>query len=134
MARTKKSGDDHGPVTTLHDVIPRTERLLEAYASGQREPGVTGVTVLASGAVLAQQLAARDAATAGLGERVGYEWVHTRLVGKSLLSCIYLEKFTAGVLVWRWVWYQNGAQWCVLRLDISADVRELVHMLPDLAQ
>jgi hypothetical protein len=134
MAQTKKSSADNGPVRSLHDVIPRTECLLEAFADGQRDAGMTGVTFLMPGPALAQQLATRDAAAAALGARVGHEWVDTRLVGKSLLSCLYVEKFAAGLLVWRWVWYENGEQWTVLEFDISADVRGIVHILPNVAQ
>lgn len=136
MARTRNNtgSADAGPVRTLQDVIPRTERLLEAYAAGQRERGVTGVMVLVPSDVLAQELAARDGAAAGFGARIGLEWVDTRLVGKSLLSCIYLEKFTAGLLVWRLVWYDNGEAWAVARLNISADLGAMVHLLPNPAQ
>jgi hypothetical protein len=76
----------------------------------------------------------RDGAAAGLGARVGYEWIDTRLVGKSLLSCIYLERFALGLLVWRFVWYDNGDEWALLQLDISPDLGAIVHVLPNPAQ
>jgi hypothetical protein len=76
-------------------------------------------------------LVVRDEASVGLGARVGHEWVDTRLVGKSLLSCIYVERFTAGLLVWRFVWYFNGDEWGVVQFDISADLTALVHLLPN---
>ena len=76
-------------------------------------------------------LSVRDEAVVRLGARVDREWVHTRLVGKSLLSCIYVERFAAGVLVWRFVWYFNGDEWCVIQVDVSADLTALSHLLPN---
>jgi hypothetical protein len=117
---------------SIHDVIPATELLLDDFAAGDAVGhGASGVTRLVAAADLARALQSRTDALPRLGERVGHEWIDTRLVGKSLLSCIYLERFSDGLLVWRLVWYRNDAHWCVLHLDISTDLKALVHVLPN---
>jgi hypothetical protein len=127
----RNAGVTTGPVRTLHDVIPRTEAMLEDLAGSDLGRDETDAAHWGPGVELERLHVARAEAISGLGARVGVEWVDTRLVGKSLLSCIYLEKFATGLLVWRFVWYSNGERWVVLRLDISQDPSALVHLLPN---
>jgi hypothetical protein len=120
------------PPKSVKDVIPATELLLDRVAAGDAAGrDVTRATVLVAADDLSRAMRSRTDALPTLGERVGHEWVDTRLVGKSLLSCIYLERFSDGLLVWRFVWYRNDAGWRVLHLDVSTDLRALVHVLPN---
>ena len=124
------SASTFGPVREIRDVIPATEQILRTIGMNDSDPSTGSRILWFDSELLPAVVNTRSGFHARFGNPIRIQWVGTRLVGKSLLSCIYLEKFQHAPLVWRFAWYFNGEEWAVLKADVSCDLSCLDHLMP----
>jgi hypothetical protein len=113
------------PITDIREVIPKTEELMGLIAD--KELTSAHLQVYFNQRVDLYQLReTRQRSVAGLGERVGWKWLDSKLLRDTFFSCIYLEQYRAGYIFWKWLWYNNGV-WKVERVKIETDIEKLDH-------
>ncbi len=60
------------------------------------------------------------------GKSIGFEYIKTQRVGKSLMKHLYIQKFTYHAIRWQFVFYKPKDKWLVNLVRFDDKVEELL--------